>query len=85
MKIFLGGWEKNPTPFSGTDKYHLLVTRTIHGNSFFQLGCNVEWYNIPSERQKPLSHIFAIFLQNTKHNTIVDNLGIYDRIESTGY
>ena len=84
MKICLGGWEKNPTPFSASDTHHLLVTRTIHDISFFQMGFNAERYNMPYERQKPLGHIFAIFLQNTKHNTIVDNFGIYDRIEITG-
>ena len=84
MKIFLGGWEKNPTPFSATDTHLLLVTRTIHDISFFQMGCNAEWYNIPYERQKQLGHIFSLFLQNTKHNTIVDNFGINDRIEITG-
>jgi hypothetical protein len=39
-------------------------------------------YNMPYGRQKPLGHFFIIFLQNTKHNNIVDNFGIYDRIET---
>ena len=41
-------------------------------------------YNMPYGRQKPLGHFFVIFLQNTKHNNIVDNFGIYDRCESAG-
>jgi len=39
---------------------------------------------MPYGRQKPLGHFFIIFLQNTKHNNIVDNFGIYDRSESVG-
>ena len=39
---------------------------------------------MPYGRQKPLGHFFVIFLQNTKHNNIVDNFGLYDRIESVG-
>jgi len=41
-------------------------------------------YNMPYGRQKPLGHFFVIFLQNTKHNNIIDNFGIHDRSESAG-
>jgi len=37
---------------------------------------------MPYGRQKPLRHFSVIFLQNTKHINIVDNFGIYDRIET---
>ena len=85
MKIFWAGWEKNPTPFSATDTHHLLVSEPFMTFPSFKWVVMLQRYNMPYERQKPLGHIFVIFLQNTKHNTIVDNLGIYDRIESTGY
>ena len=39
-------------------------------------------YNIPYGRQKLLWHFFVIFLRSTKHDNIVENYGIYDRIES---
>jgi hypothetical protein len=39
---------------------------------------------MPYRRQKLHGHFFIIFLHNTKHNNIVDNFGIYDRIEITG-
>jgi len=39
---------------------------------------------MPYRRQKLHGHFIVIFLQNTKHNNIVDNFGIFDRIESAG-
>ena len=39
---------------------------------------------MPYGCQKPLGHFFVLFLQNTKHNNIVDNFVIYDRNESAG-
>ncbi len=38
-------------------------------------------YNMPYGRQKPLGYFFLIFLQDVKHNNIVDNFQIYDRNE----
>ena len=40
-------------------------------------------YNMPYGRQKPLGYFFVIFRQNVEHNNIVDNFGIYDKINTT--
>ncbi len=39
-------------------------------------------YNMPYGRQKPHGHFYVKFLQNTKHNNIVDKFDIYDRDET---
>jgi hypothetical protein len=39
---------------------------------------------MPYGRQKPLGNFFLIFLQDVKHNNIVDNFGIYDTIKAAG-
>jgi hypothetical protein len=38
-------------------------------------------YNMPFGRQKPLCYFFLIFLQDVKHDNIIDNFLIYDRNE----
>ena len=41
-------------------------------------------HNMPYGRQKPLAQFFVVFLQDTKHNNIIDNFGICDTIKTAG-
>ena len=39
-------------------------------------------YNMPYRRQKLQGHFYVIFCQSAKHNNIVDDFGIYDKIKT---